>query len=99
MELLEQVEELKDTFNTECNSMLKAMREKQVSKDGWGRYRDCQRFYSNARKELNSAHNDCLTATNRPSINKIKQIEARLQVFDETWQVARHHSMIGVLHK
>ena len=99
IELLGKVEKLKDQFNNESDSMLKGMRQKEVSKDGWGRYRDSQRFYSNARKELNSAHNDCLAGIKKPTISKIKKIEARLQVFDETWQLARHQSMIGILHR
>ena len=75
IELLGQVEKLKDQFNNECNSMLKGMREKEISKNGWGRYRDCQRFYSNARKELNSAYNDCLSGTKKPSFSKINKMK------------------------
>jgi len=95
--LMEQLDDLKTKFDTEQKTMLKGMREKQATKAGWTRYRDCQKFFTNARKELNSATNDCLSAVNKPSMSKIKTIEARIQVFDDSWQIARQYSMIGLL--
>lgn len=95
--LMEQLDDLKTKFDTEQKTMLKGMREKQATKAGWTRYRDCQKFFTNARKELNSATNDCLSAVNKPSMSKIKTVEARIQVFDNSWQLARQYGMIGLL--
>jgi len=97
MDLLEQVERFLQDFEQEQHTMLSAMRGKDATKEGWARYRDCQKFFSNAKRELNSAHNICLDAVKRPTEGKIRSIENHLQLFDETWQYARQYSMIGML--
>jgi hypothetical protein len=99
IELLKKVETFLEDFEQEKYTMLKAMQEKQATKEGWAIYRDCQKFYTNARRELNSAYNICLDAVKRPTSGKIKNIEGHLQLFDETWQYARQYSMMGLLRK
>jgi len=99
MDLLEQVERFLEDFEQEKHTMLRAMRNKETSKETWAKYRDCQKFYSNAKRELNSAHNECLDAVKRPTDGKIRSIENHLRMFNETWQYARQYSMIGVLYK
>jgi hypothetical protein len=95
--LLLEVEQNREKFTKEQQSFLKAMREKEVSKAGWKRYRDCQALFSTADEYLNEAHIEALTAVKRPTIKSINKIIHNLELFDQTWQNARQWALIGVL--
>jgi|TARA_R110000796_G_scaffold187218_1_gene304112 hypothetical protein len=95
--LLSEVEQHKEQFNIEKLSLLKSMREKQVSAAGWKRYRDVQKMFSTADEYLNEAHIEALSAVKRPTIKSINKIFHNLELFDQTWQNARQWALIGVL--
>ena len=96
-ELMKHIETTKETFLEEQQKFLKAMRNKQVNKDSWRRYRDCQALYSTAEKYLNQAHSTALIAAKKPTQKSITNINYNLSLFDITWTQARHYSFIGVL--
>lgn len=96
-ELMKEIESTKETFLEEQQTFLKAMRDKQVNKDSWRRYRDCQALYSTAEKYLNQAHSTALIAAKKPTQKSITDINYNLSLFDITWTQARHYSFIGVL--
>ena len=95
--LLVEVEQNREKFDKEEMSLLKSMREKQVSTQGWKRYRDCQALFRGADKYLQLAHNEALLAVKRPTDKSIKIISHNLEMFDQAWQNARQWALIGVL--
>lgn len=95
--LLLEVEKHREKFSVEQKSFLKTMREKEVSKAGWKRYRDCQALFSTADKYLNEAHMEALSAVKRPTMKSINKINHSLEMFDQTWQNARQWALIGAL--
>jgi len=95
--LLLEVEQNREKFTKEQQSFLKAMREKEVSKAGWKRYRDCQALFSTADKYLSQAHMEALTAVKRPTVKSINKINHNLEMFDQSWQNARQWALIGAL--
>ncbi len=95
--LLLEVEQYREKFTNEQQSFLKAMREKEVSKQGWKRYRDCQALFSTADKYLSQAHMEALTAVKRPTLKSINKINHNLEMFDQSWQNARQWALIGAL--
>lgn len=95
--LLKQVEETKEKFEVENHSLLKTMRDKETSKEGWKRYRDCQALFSTAEKYLNQAHSEALLAVKRPTDFSIRKINHNLEMFDNSWQTARQWALIGAL--
>ena len=96
-ELMKHIESTKETFIEEQQQFLKVMRDKEVTRDGWRRYRVCQVLFSNAEKYLSQAHSIALMAAKRPPQKSITEINYSLNLFDITWTQARHYSFIGVL--
>jgi len=95
--LLVEIEGYRGKFDDEQHSLLKTMRDKEVSREGWKRYRDCQALFSNADKYLSQAHSEALLAVKRPTDTSIRKIKKNLDMFDETWQNARQYSLLGAL--
>lgn len=95
--LLLEVEQSREKFDVEQHSLLKTMRDKETSREGWKRYRDCQALFSTADKYLSQAHSEALLAVKRPTDTSIRKIRHNLEMFDETWQNARQWSLIGAL--
>jgi len=95
--LISETEQLREKFDVEHRSLLGIMREKEVSKVGWSRYRDCQSMFRSADLYLKAAHNEALAAVKRPTDSSIRKIKHNLEMFDDTWQNARQYSLIGAL--
>ena len=85
----------------ECNSletsMLMGMRNGQASAEGWSRYRDCQRFFGNAKKSYKAALNILQVMENNPKYADKKYLPRLIKEGDEALQIAKGYSMLGLL--
>ena len=85
----------------ECNSleasMLMGMRNAEASAAGWGRYRDCQRFFGNAKKSYKAALNILQVMENNPKYADKKYLPRLIKEGDEALQIAKGYSMLGLL--
>jgi|TARA_R110000787_G_scaffold237276_2_gene343725 hypothetical protein len=95
--LILETEQLREKFDVEQRSLLSVMRDKEISKAGWSRYRDCQAMFRTSDLYLREAHNEALKAVKRPTDASIRKIRHNLEMFDESWQNARQYSLIGAL--
>ena len=97
-ELLERIGKLKELYEIENQKMLKIIRETNTeNQQNRQNYNELKKLFSTANKYLNEAHSVALLATKRPTYKSISDIENKLIIFDDTWQNARHYSMIGML--
>jgi|11BtaG_2_1085332.scaffolds.fasta_scaffold68184_2 hypothetical protein len=85
----------------QCNdletSMLSGMRNSEASSAGWGRYRDCQRFFSNAKKSYKTALNILQIMENNPKYEDKKYLPKLIKEGDEALEIAKGYSMLGLL--
>ena len=78
-------------------AMLNGMRNITASAEGWGRYRDCQQFFANAKKNYKQALNILAVMQNNPKYHEKKHLAKLIKDGDEAMEVARGYSMLGIL--
>jgi len=78
-------------------AMLNGMRNGAASAEGWGRYRDCQQFFSNAKKNYKQAMNILAVMQNNPRYHEKKHLPKLIKDGDAAMEVARGYSMLGIL--
>ena len=79
------------------NTMLASMRNGVATADGWHRYRDCQQFFTNAKKNYKQAMNILAVMENNPKYHEKKHLAKLVKDGDEAMEVARGYSMLGIL--
>jgi hypothetical protein len=86
---------------SECNklesAMLTGMRNGAATAEGWGRYRDCQQFFTNAKKNYRQAMTILSVMQNNPKYHEKKHLPKLIKDGDAAMEVARGYSMLGIL--
>ena len=92
-----------DVYNRwiECNkletAMLKGIRNGAATAEGWRRYRDCQQFFANAKKNYKQAIDIMLVVQNNPKYDDKKLLPKLIRDGDAAMDIAKGYSMLGIL--
>ena len=78
-------------------SMLSGIRNSVDTADGWKRYRDCQRFFQNAKKCYGDAANILRVMENNPKYHEKKHLSKLIKDGDAAMEIAKGYSMLGLL--
>lgn len=91
---------VRERYN-ECSkleiAMLTGMRNGTSSAEGWGRYRECQQFFTNAKKHYKQAMNIMAVMQNNPKYHEKKHLPKLVKDGDAAMEIARGYSMLGLL--
>lgn len=78
-------------------SMLSGIRNSVDTANGWKRYRDCQRFFQNAKKCYGDAANILRVMENNPKYHEKKHLSKLIKDGDAAMEIAKGYSMLGLL--
>ena len=78
-------------------SLLSGIRNGVATADGWKRYRDCQRFFQNAKKCYGDAANILRVMENNPKYHEKKHLPKLIKDGDDALEIAKGYSMLGIL--